>query len=100
MYFVGDRVGIWREFRGLWLQQCQASSVVKREEFIFSWGLICCDSVWLEALHRPALLRAVYVSYAISSFMLAEHPHINVTTALSPSFPIHSVSIFPQTSPR
>lgn len=36
-----------------------------------------------EALYRIALLGPVYVSYAISSFMLTAHPFIiNVATAL------------------
>lgn len=85
MYFLGDRVGIQSKFRGLWLQQCQSSSVVNSEEFIFNEGLICCDCVWIEAVHRPALLCAVYVSYAISSFTLTVH-HINFMAALSQIF--------------
>lgn len=51
-----------------------------------------------EALYRIALPGAVYVSYAISPFMLTAHLFINVTTPLYfPAFLINSIGIFPQT---
>lgn len=50
------------------------------------------------ALYRIALLGAVYVSYAISPFMLTAHLFINVTTPVYfPAFLIYSIGIFPQT---
>lgn len=51
-----------------------------------------------EALYRIALPGAVYVSYAISPFMLTAHLFINVTTPLYfPAFLIYIIGIFPQT---